>query len=67
MRVYVGKTLFAQVMEFVPWTSFARIVQKYGGNSGVRTLSCPEQLRAMAFAQLTWRGNLRDISHEIKC
>ena len=54
-------------MEFVPWTSFARIVQKYGGNSGVRTLSCPEQFRAMAFAQLTWRGNLRDISHEIKC
>jgi len=59
--VYVGKTLFAQVMEFVPWTSFARIVQRYGGNSGVRTLSCPEQFRAMAFAQLTWRESLRDI------
>jgi hypothetical protein len=51
--MYVGKTLFAQVMEFVPWTSFARIVQRYGGNSGVRTLSCAEQFRAMAFAQLT--------------
>lgn len=37
----VGKTLFAQVMEFVPWTSFARIVQRYAGNSGVRTLSAP--------------------------
>ena len=59
--MYVGKTLFAQVMEFVPWTSFARIVQRYGGNSGVRTLSCPEQFRAMAFAQLTWRESLRDI------
>ena len=35
--MYVGKTLFAQVMEFVPWTSFARIVHRYGGNSGVRT------------------------------
>ncbi len=56
-----GKTLFAQVMEFVPWTSFARIVQRYGGNSGVRTLSCAEQFRAMAFAQLTWRESLRDI------
>ena len=56
-----GKTLFAQIMEFVPWTSFARIVQRYGGNSGVRTLSCAEQLRAMAFAQLTWRESLRDI------
>ena len=56
-----GKTLFAQVMEFVPWTSFARIVHRYSGNSGVRTLSCAEQFRAMAFAQLTWRESLRDI------
>ena len=59
--MYVGKTLFAQVMEFVPWTSFARIVQRHGGNSGIRTLSCAEQFRAMAFAQLTWRESLRDI------
>lgn len=56
-----GKTLFAQVMEFVPWTSFTRIVQRHGGDSGVRTLSCAEQFRAMAFAQLTWRESLRDI------
>ena len=35
-----GKTLFAQIMEFVPWTSFARIAQRYQGNAGVRTLSC---------------------------
>jgi hypothetical protein len=59
--MYIGKTLFAQVMEFVPWTSFARIVQRRSGNSGVRTLSCAEQFRAMAFAQLTWRESLRDI------
>jgi len=59
--MYVGKTLFAQVTEFVPWTSFARIVHRYGGNAGVRTLSCAEQFRAMAFAQLTWRESLRDI------
>jgi len=57
----IGKTLFAQVMEFVPWTSFTRIVQRYRGNSGVRTLSCAEQFRAMAFAQLTWRESLRDV------
>jgi hypothetical protein len=56
-----GKTLFAQVMEFVPWTSFARIVERYQGNAGVRTLSCAEQFRAMAFAQITWRESLRDI------
>ena len=59
--MYVGKTLFAQVMEFVPWTSFSRIVQRYSGNAGVRSLTCAEQFRAMAFAQLTWRESLRDI------
>jgi hypothetical protein len=56
-----GKTLFAQIMEFVPWTSFARIVTRYGGDSGVRSLPCTEQFRAMAFAQLTYRESLRDI------
>ena len=61
MRVYAGKTLFAQIMEFVPWTSFERIVQRYCGNAGARSLSCAEQFRAMAFAQLTWRESLRDI------
>ena len=57
----LGKTLFAQLMEFVPWTSFERIVTRYGGDSGVRSLSCTEQFRAMAFAQLTYRESLRDI------
>ena len=57
----IGKTLFAQVMEFVPWTSFARIVERYSGNAGVRRMSCAEQFRVMAFAQLTWRESLRDI------
>jgi len=59
--VNVGKTLFAQIMEFVPWTTFTRIVHRYDGNAGVRTLSCAEQWRVMAFAQLTWRESLRDI------
>jgi hypothetical protein len=57
----VGKTLFAQVMEFVPWTSFSRIVDRYSGNAGVRRMNCAEQFRVMAFAQLTWRESLRDI------
>ena len=56
-----GKTLFAQVMEFVPWTSFTRIVDRYAGNAGVRRMTCAEQFRIMAFAQLTWRESLRDI------
>ena len=59
--MYVGKTLFAQIMEFVPWTSFGRIVDRYNGNAGVRRMTCAEQFRVMAFAQLTWRESLRDI------
>ena len=57
----LGKTLFAQIMEYIPWTSFARIVARYGGDSRARSLSCTEQFRAMAFAQLTYRESLRDI------
>jgi hypothetical protein len=57
----VGKTLFAQVMEFVPWKTFGRIVERHKGDAGVRTLSCAELFRLMAFAQLTWRESLRDI------
>ena len=60
-RMYVGKTLFAQVMDFLPWKTFHRIVSRYGGDHRVRTLTCAEQLRCMAFAQLTYRESLRDI------
>ncbi len=56
-----GKTLFAQLMDFLPWSSFARLVAEYGGDRKVRTLTCAEQYRAMAFAQLTYRESLRDI------
>ena len=59
--MYEGKTLFAQVMDFLPWTTFQRIVDRYGGNHRTRTLSCAEQFRVMAFAQLTYRESLRDI------
>ena len=57
----VGKTLFAQLMDFLPWSTFNRYVARYGGDKGVRTLTCAEQFRVMAFAQLTYRESLRDI------
>ena len=56
-----GKTLFAQIMDFLPWTTFARCVARYGGDRSVKSLTCAEQYRAMAFAQLTYRESLRDI------
>jgi hypothetical protein len=59
--MHVGKTLFAQLMDFLPWSTFTRIVARHGGDQRVRTLTCAEQYRAMAFAQLTYRESLRDI------
>src|SRR5260370_42703222 len=59
--MYLGKTLFAQAMDFLPWKTFHRIVNRYGGDHRTRSLSCAEQFRGMAFAQLTYRESLRDI------
>ena len=53
----LGKTLFAQLMEFVPWTSFARIVARYAGDARVTALPSTEHFRIMAYAQLTWAAN----------
>src|SRR5437588_6654906 len=48
-------------MDFLPWSTFTRIVARYRGDQRVRTLSCAEHYRAMAFAQLTYRESLRDL------
>ncbi len=59
--MYLGKMLFVQVMDFLPWKTFHRIVDRYGGDHRARSLSCAEQFLVMAFAQLTYRESLRDI------
>jgi hypothetical protein len=56
-----GKTLFSQLMDCLPWSTFARIVARYRGDHSVQTFPCTEQYRAMAFAQLTYRESLRDV------
>lgn len=56
-----GKTLFAQIMDYLPWDTFYRIVSRYRGDYRVKTFRCSEQLRVMAFAQMTYRESLRDI------
>ena len=42
-----GKTLFAQLMDYLPWSTFSRIVTRYDGDRRIRTLSCAEQYRVM--------------------
>src|SRR6202042_3694142 len=61
MTVNLGRTLFSQVMDFVPWASFERIVARYGGDVRGRRLRCGGQFLIMAFAQITYRDSLRDI------
>jgi hypothetical protein len=46
-------------MDFLPWSTFHRIVGRYEGNHRIRTPTCAEQFRVMAFAQLTYRKSLR--------
>ena len=56
-----GKTIFSQLMEFLPAYEFRKCVERYNGNHKIKSLSCWEQFLCMAFAQLTYRESLRDI------
>jgi len=59
--MYAGPLVFTQVMNFMPLKHFQRCVTKYQGNFSVKSFSCLDQFRVMAFAQLTYRESLRDI------
>jgi hypothetical protein len=57
-----GKTIFAQLMDFIPSTyQFRRCVERYHGHYKVKSFSCWDQFLTLAFAQLTYRESLRDI------
>ncbi len=56
-----GRTVFAQVMDWIHPEQFRRCVHRYRGDYKVRKFSCRNQFLAMAFGQLTYRHSLRDI------
>ena len=56
-----GKTVFSQLIGFLPDRDFRRCVARYRGDHYSKKLSCWEQFLAMAFAQLAYRESLRDI------
>lgn len=56
-----GKTIFAQLMEFLSIHEFRKCVKRYNGNYKIKSFSCWDQFLCMAFAQLTYRESLRDI------
>ena len=59
--MYTGKLVFSQVMSHLPWHTFRRCVNRYDGNYKVKSFSCSDQFRCMAFAQFTHRDGLRGI------
>ena len=56
-----GRTVFSQLISFLPDREFRRCVERYQGDLRLRGFSCWNQYLAMAFAQLTYRESLRDI------
>src|SRR6516225_11475898 len=56
-----GRTVFSQLMDYLPTYEFQKCVNRYSGDYRSRNLSCRDQFLAMAFAQLTYRESLRDI------
>ncbi|MGH9396463.1 MAG: IS4 family transposase, partial [Terriglobia bacterium] len=56
-----GRSVFAQIMDYIPRYPFQVCVDRYHGNSYVKSFPCWDQFLCMAFAQLTYRESLRDI------
>jgi hypothetical protein len=57
----IGRTIFSQLMDFIPMHEFRAAVKRYNGEHRIRTFSCWDQFLCIAFAQLTYRESLRDI------
>lgn len=55
------KTVFSELLSFLPKRQFRRIVKKYDGDYRVQSFTSWDQFLCMMFAQLTGRESLRDI------
>src|SRR5437773_12037055 len=61
-----GRTVFSQLISFLPDREFRRCVARYGGDRRLRELSCWDQYLTMAFAQLTYRESPRHIEARLR-
>jgi hypothetical protein len=64
--MHQGMLVFAQVMAYLPLSTFRRCVARHRGDHKVQEFSCLDQFLAMAFAQLTGRESLRDIEVNLR-
>lgn len=56
-----GRTVFAQLLDFVPFKHFEYLVEKFLANHAVRSFSAWSHFLCLAYAQLTRRSGLRDL------
>lgn len=59
--MYTGRTVFSQLIDFLPKREFDKCVRRYRGNYRIRSFCCLDQYLCMAFAQITYRQSLRGI------
>jgi transposase len=59
--MYIGRTIFTQIMDHFPTRRFHTCVRRYQGDAKVRKFPCLDHFHVMSFAQLTYRESLRDI------
>ena len=57
----MSKTVFSQIIEFIPKYEFDKCVRRYNGDYRTRNFKCWDQFLCMSFAQLSYRESLRDI------
>src|ERR1017187_5584910 len=57
----LGRTVFSQLVDFLPTYQFQICVDRYQGNRYVKDFSGWDQFLSLAFAQITYRESLRDI------
>lgn len=56
-----GRTVFAQLLDFVPYSHFEHLVDRFSSNHGIRHFSAWSHFLCMMYAQLTRREGLRDL------
>ncbi|OGT90799.1 MAG: transposase [Gammaproteobacteria bacterium RIFOXYD12_FULL_61_37] len=56
-----GRTVFAQLLEFVPFSHFEHLVDVYQANKEVREFTAWSHFICLVYAQLTRRSGLRDL------
>ena len=56
-----GRTIFSQLLDYLPRTIFRECVARYNGEKSVKGFSCFDQWLCLAYGQLAGRTSLRDI------